>query len=120
MALYSHNNQTIDYQITPSVLPHDVLLLQGSRFDVVFWQPVLQQLQGQTGRFVTCKAIPDTEALLGLLKALGAEDFRIVAIGDAVATATEMQKQSSHVENTLLYAGNPPRTEELVQAIREL
>lgn len=130
MAVYQHGNRSIAYQIEFAPFAHDLVLLQSSRFDAGFWQPVLSNLRDHTpasGRVIVCEWHDSNlnEAqmaadLVGLLKTLGLNAIHVVACDDAVDVVAEIEKQNPGCfENTLFFAQNVPRPDELSRSIRE-
>ena len=131
MPVFQHQGRTIEYKTELAPFGHDLILLQGSRFNVDFWQPVIENLSRAAspagGRILVCEwanAKLDIGQLardLGqLIQTMGLQSLHVVACDDAVAVVNELQKQQPGViSETLLFSQNTLRTDDLVQDIRE-
>jgi hypothetical protein len=130
MAVFFHGNRSIAYQSRLAPFSHDLLLLQSSRFNADFWNPVLEGLPNHSsgsGRIITCEWFAkdlDTatlaEDLNGFLQTLGLHSLHVVACDDAVKVITELeQRYPGAVDKTLHYPQSHPRMDELTRAVRE-
>jgi hypothetical protein len=130
MAVFSHGNRTIAYHSQFAPFQHDLLLLQSSRFNPEFWQPVLEDLKEDhmaSGRIVTCewfKKDLDTAALAedlnNLLQTMGLHSLHVVACDDAVKVVNELERRyPGSVDKTLLYPQSLPKMDDLARTVRE-
>jgi hypothetical protein len=127
MPLYFHDNRTIDHRIATSDLPFDLVLLQDSKMNIEFWQPVVQDLQSedsQAGRILLCNWwIQDlsnealSEGLEGLLRSLGFQGIRMVACGDSAEVASLLQKHQVVEIKKLQAYRQTPSMDDLINAI---
>ena len=130
MAIFFHGNRSMAYQSHFAPFTHDLLLLQSSRFNPEFWNPVLENLNSDPkagGRIITVEWSDtklETSALAtdlkNLIRTLGLHSLHVVACDDAVKVVNELEKTFPGViGKTLLYPINLPRTEDLVRAVSE-
>jgi hypothetical protein len=129
MAVFSHQGRNVPYHIEFVPFSHDILLLQGARFEPSFWRPVLDQLTGAgPGRIVTVEwydaaLTPEqlAEDLESLVRTLGLTAVTIVACEEAVPVVQRLERSGSlSVGGTLAYAKSSPKAGEIVEAIRGL
>ncbi len=130
MALYQHDGLLLPYQIHFAPFAHDLLLLQGSRFNSDYWIPVLNDWKEEVpagGRVITCDWQPETvgegalaEFFHRFFQTLGLHDLFVVACDDAVAVVHKIEADfPGMVNKTLLFPRNPPRGDELKAAVNE-
>jgi hypothetical protein len=130
MAVFSHGNRIIAYHSQFAPFQHDLLLLQSSRFNLDFWNPVLEDLkedQRSSGRIVTCdwhskdlSLAELVEDLNNLLQTMGLHTLHVVACDDAVKVVNELErKYPGSVTKTLLYPQSLPKMDDLARTVRE-
>lgn len=130
MAIFQFGAMSIPYQMEFAPFPFDLLLLQGSRFSVEFWRPLLEDLTAQTahgGRIITCEwnaggasLHEQAEILNRLISTLGLVRVHVVAFDDAAKLVGELQKVSAaSFAETLMFPQGGPKGDMLVRAVRE-
>lgn len=130
MAIFYHDNRSIEYDAEFAPFHHDMILLQSSRLTPETWRQVTDVLTAErpsSGRVVTCNWFDETfppkrlaEDMLGLIKTLGLQSIHVVACDDAVDLVGEIEKlHPGLIEKTLLYPESLPHPEDLTRAIRD-
>lgn len=130
MALFQYNNILLPYQIHFAPFAHDLLLLQGSRFNSDYWVPVLTDWKGSVaggGRVITCDWQPEglaggdlAEYFHRFFLTLGLHDLKAVACDDAAKVIQDLEGDFPGViKESLLFPRNAPKGEELKKSVQE-
>ncbi len=130
MALFQYNNILLPYQIDFAPFEHDMLLLQGSRFNSDYWLPVLVDWKGtaaQSGRVVTCDWQSEGQSAQDLADyfhrfclTLGLQNLYAVACDDATKIIENLEADfPGTVEKSLLFPHHSPKGSELKEAVHE-
>jgi len=128
MAVFQFNNLLLPYEIHFAPFAHDLVLLQGSRFNSDYWRPLLQEWTDTAGgRVLTCDWQPggmdvgeQAKYFHRLIQTLGLCRLSVVACDDAVALVEELERDfPGVVSRSLLFARNAPRGDELKRAVNE-
>lgn len=130
MALFQYNNILLPYQIHFAPFEHDLLLLQGSKFNSDYWLPVLSGWKAENsagGRIVTCDWQPEgmaggdlVEYFYRFFLTLGLHSLKVVACDDAAKLVQDLEADfPGSFDESLVFAKNPPRGEDLIRALRE-
>lgn len=128
MALFQHDGILLPYQIHFAPFAHDLLLLQGSRFNSDYWLPVLndwREVEPAGGRVITCDWSPEkmngagvAEFFNRFFQTLGLHDLHVVACDDAAQVVQDLERDyPGAVAKTLLFARNAPKGDELKAAV---
>lgn len=125
MALFQYDNITLPYEVNFAPFSHDLLLLQGSRFNADIWKPLVEKLKDETaggGRIVYCDGlIPSSEFLKRFVGTLGLQKVYVVALGDACDLVVDIEKSDPDIflDVLALTQGASLKGAELEQQIRE-
>ena len=125
MALFQYDNKTLPYEVHFAPFTHDLLLLQGSRFNADFWKSVVQSLKDEPhagGRVVHCDGLlASPEFLKRFMGTLGLQKVYVVAIGDACELVQSLERSDPDIFSNilLLTQGASLKGAELEQQIRE-
>jgi hypothetical protein len=130
MALFQYNNILLPYQIHFAPFAHDLILLQGSKFNSDYWLPILTDWKGGAsagGRVVTCDWSPEgmaggdlAEYFHRFFQTLGLHSVRAVACDDAAKIVQDLEADfPGAVEKSLLFPRHAPKGEELKKAVAE-
>jgi pimeloyl-ACP methyl ester carboxylesterase len=130
MALFQYDNVLLPYQIHSAPFGHDMLLLQGSRFNSDYWLPVLVDWKGavaQGGRVVTCdwpsgvQGGPElADYFHRFCLTLGLQNLFVVACDDATKIVAKLEADfPGAVQKSLLFSQNAPRGADLKKAVYE-
>jgi|GEM_PF-3777958 len=130
MALFQYNNILLPYQIHYAPFACDLLLLQGSRFNSDYWLPVLVDWKGASaggGRVITVDWQPEgmtggdlAEYFNRFFQTLGLHALRVVACDDAAKIVQDLQADfPGAVHESLLFAKNAPKGDELKKAVHD-
>ena len=125
MAVFQYDNKTLPYEVDFAPFTHDLLLLQGSRFNADFWKPMVEVLKEEPaagGRIVRCDSeISSPEFLKRFIATLGLHHVHVVAIGDASELIKDLEKSEPDIFSRvlLLTQGASLKGAELEQQVRE-
>ena len=125
MAVFQYDNKMLPYEVAFAPFSHDLLLLQGARFNADFWKPLVEDLNLEPaagGRIVRCDStIASAEFLKRFMGTLGLHSVHVVAIGDASELVKDLEKSDPDIfaRVLLLTQGASLRGAELEQQVRE-
>jgi hypothetical protein len=124
MAVFQYNNLVLPYQVAFAPFPHDLLLLQDSRFTPDFWKPVLEDLSGEPaagGRIVTCEAPwPEPEFFDRFISTLGLHNVYTASIGDGTDLVKKLERAEPGRFVKTLFLNQNIKSGDLAREVRGL